>query len=166
MDMPTSNSNLQSVRIILHGTSCQKQTDNLLGPILFISATDYKIGKWKKQQWKNNCLLLTIKDGWHMHKPFSNQASKQKLLSLSKYTINAVWTMHSKNRYWCWHVTSSAQSLFQIWVQISPPYFHPCGDENVDHCIAQVRHISNHYHSRSNLIVLTRIAFYELTIIF
>jgi len=40
MDMLTSNPNLQSVRIILRGMSCQKQTDNLLGPVLFISATD------------------------------------------------------------------------------------------------------------------------------
>jgi len=38
--------------------------------------------------------------------------------------------------------------------------------KNVDHCIAQVRHISNYYHSRSKLIVLTRIAFYELKDIF
>jgi len=39
MDMLISNSNLQSVRIILSGTSCQIQNDNLLGPVLFISAT-------------------------------------------------------------------------------------------------------------------------------
>jgi len=39
MDMLTSNSNLQSVRIILSGTSCKIQNDNLLGPVLFISAT-------------------------------------------------------------------------------------------------------------------------------
>lgn len=73
-----------------------------------------------------------------------------------------VWTLHSKNRYWCWHLTSSAQSLFQI----SLSYFHPHGDKNVGHCIAQVRHISNYYHSISNLTVFSRIAFYELKNIF
>ena len=47
MDMLTSNSNLQSVRIILSGTSCQKQNDNLLVPVLFISDLSNLLENWE-----------------------------------------------------------------------------------------------------------------------